>query len=98
VKLWPWIDALLTRFDLPPVRRSLSLRSAYALGAMCETLWKLTGRASEPPLTRFVALQLGTSHSYDMSPARRDFGYRELVSTEATVDALVGALDRSSHA
>lgn len=97
VKLWPWIDALLARFDLPPVRRSLSLRSAYALGATCETLWKLTGRASEPPLTRFVALQLGTSHSYDMAPAQRDFGYRELISTDATVDALVGALARPKH-
>jgi nucleoside-diphosphate-sugar epimerase len=88
VKLWPWIDALLARFDLAPVTRSLSLRSAYALGATLETLWKLSARRSEPPLTRFVALQLGRSHSYNMAPARRDFGYRELVSTEATVDAL----------
>jgi nucleoside-diphosphate-sugar epimerase len=89
VKLWPWIDALLARFQLPPVSRSLSLRGAYALGATLEALWKLTLRSSEPPLTRFVALQLGTSHSYDMAPARRDFGYSEVRSTEATVDALV---------
>lgn len=91
VKLWPWIDALLARFELPPVTRSLSLRSAYAIGAALEMLWKLSFRTSEPLLTRFVALQLGTSHSYDMTPASRDFGYREIVSTRATVDALVAA-------
>lgn len=96
VLLWPWIDELLARFDLAPVTRSLSLRNAYAIGAALEALWKLTLRSSEPPLTRFVALQLGTSHSYDMAPARRDFGYRELVSTAATVEALAHTHSHSS--
>ncbi len=46
-------------------------------------------------MTRFVALQLATSHSYDMEPAERDFGYRERVSMEEamqrTLDDLRGA-------
>jgi hypothetical protein len=29
----------------------------------------------EPPMTRFLAEQLSTTHWYDMAPARRDFGY-----------------------
>lgn len=92
VVLWDWIADLLARSGAPPVSRTLSLRSAYALGFACEAAWKLARRSSEPPLTRFVALQLGTSHSYDMEPARRDFGYREVVSTAAMTDAVVTAL------
>ena len=29
----------------------------------------------EPPMTRFLAAQLGTSHYFDITAARRDFGY-----------------------
>jgi nucleoside-diphosphate-sugar epimerase len=34
----------------------------------------------EPPITRFLAEQLATTHWYDMAPARRDFGYVPAVS------------------
>ena len=36
----------------------------------------------EPPMTRFVASQLSTSHWYDISAARRDLGYEPKVSVE----------------
>ena len=53
-----------------------------------EELLRLQG---EPPMTRFLAAQLARSHSYDMGPARRDFGYREIVSLEeATAEAVAG--------
>jgi len=94
VELWSWIGDLLKRAELPPIERSLSKPVAYALGATCEAAWKVARRQTEPPLTRFVASQLATSHSYDMEPARRDFGYREIVSTEQTVRAVVEALRR----
>jgi nucleoside-diphosphate-sugar epimerase len=32
-------------------------------------------------MTRFLAAQLGRSHYYDISRARRDFGYAPVVST-----------------
>lgn len=80
VELWPWIDDLLARLSLPRLERRLSARTAQAVGLACEALWRITGRASEPPLTRFVALQLSTTHTYDMGPARCDFGYRERVT------------------
>jgi nucleoside-diphosphate-sugar epimerase len=38
----------------------------------------LTG---EPRMTRFLALQLGRSHYFNISRARRDFGYVPRVST-----------------
>ena len=33
-------------------------------------------------MTRFVASQLSTSHYYDVSAARRDFGYEPIVSVD----------------
>ena len=85
VRLWSWIGELFEALDVPPVTRKISRRAAYGLGAALEALWNVLRRESDPPMTRFVALQLATEHSYDMAPAQRDFGYREKISmTDAT--------------
>jgi nucleoside-diphosphate-sugar epimerase len=92
VKLWDWINALFARLGLLPVSRHVPLRAAYAAGACLEAAWRLLRRPGEPPMTRFVALQLATSHTYDMEPARRDFGYVERVpladATRRAIDDL----------
>ncbi len=89
VKLWPWISDLLTRLGLAPPTRHISAGTAALLGAACELTWRTLGRRDDPPMTRFVAAQLSKSHSYDMQPARRDFGCRELVSLAQSMDAIV---------
>jgi nucleoside-diphosphate-sugar epimerase len=38
------------------------------------------GRTDEPRMTRFLAAQLATSHYFDISAAKRDFGYQPRVS------------------
>ena len=92
VLLWDWIGELLSRVGAPPIRKTLSRRSAYAVGALLEVLWRGLRLPGEPRMTRFVATQLATSHSYSMEPAREAFGYEELVSlddaTQRTVDWL----------
>lgn len=95
VKLWSWIDGLLRGLGLPPVTRRMPRGAAYAAGAACEFLWTIARRRSEPPMTRFVALQLATSHSYDMTPARRDFGFREALTIETATERLIAALRRT---
>jgi nucleoside-diphosphate-sugar epimerase len=82
VNCWQWIDEVLSLAGLPPVRKSLSLAGASRIGTLCEALWGLTGRLTEPPMTRFLAAQLATSHWFDISAARRDFGYEPRVTTE----------------
>lgn len=81
VNCWQWIDEILALVGLPPVRKSMSLKAAWRLGATCEGLWRLLGLRSEPPMTRFLAAQLATSHWFDISAARRDFDYEPRVST-----------------
>lgn len=75
VNCWNWINDILALAGLPPVKRRLPLPVAYAAGAMLEGLWTVLGRTDEPRMTRFLAAQLGTSHYFDISAAKRDFGY-----------------------
>ncbi|MEM7307537.1 MAG: NAD-dependent epimerase/dehydratase family protein [Planctomycetota bacterium] len=91
VRLWDWIGELFAAVGVPPVRRRIPAGVAYAAGAALEALWRLLGQESEPPMTRFVARQLATSHSYDLAPAKRDFGYRERVSLADATARVVAA-------
>ncbi|MBN2217590.1 MAG: NAD-dependent epimerase/dehydratase family protein [Pirellulales bacterium] len=86
VNCWDWVDRLLALSGLPPVRRAISLATARRWGAMLETAYRLLGIVREPPMTRFLAAQLGTSHYFDIGRARRDFGYRPTISTEEGLD------------
>jgi len=96
VNLWDWVDELFAALGLPPIKRRIPLFAARGLGALCELFWNLTKRQGEPPMTRFVALQLATSHSYDLTPAERDFGYTERVSMQAAMQRTLADLDRDS--
>jgi nucleoside-diphosphate-sugar epimerase len=49
---------------------------------MLEAAWSLFGLKGEPMMTRFLAAQLGTSHFYDLTAARRDLGYQLLVNDD----------------
>jgi nucleoside-diphosphate-sugar epimerase len=57
------------------------LRAARRAGLLCEASWSALQLRSEPPMTRFLATQLATSHWFDIAAARRDFGYSPRVST-----------------
>jgi nucleoside-diphosphate-sugar epimerase len=76
VSLWPWLNALLSRLDYPPIRLHLSLPMARTLGAGLEFLYRRLSLKGEPRLTRFLASELAQSHWYDISRAKRDLGYR----------------------
>jgi nucleoside-diphosphate-sugar epimerase len=94
VRLWEWIDDLLGRAGLPPVKKRLSAAAAWRVGALLETVWKLLWLPGEPPLTRFVASQLAQSHTYSVVRARRDFGYQPIVSFEEGMRRLEPELRR----
>jgi nucleoside-diphosphate-sugar epimerase len=81
VNCWKWIDEILALADLPPVQKTMSFKAAWRLGAACETVYRLMGLSSEPPMTRFLAAQLAKSHWFDIGAARRDLGYEPRVST-----------------
>jgi 2-alkyl-3-oxoalkanoate reductase len=81
VNCWDWINQILALAKLPPVTKRISYRAAYAAGAALEAAYWLLRRSDEPRMTRFLAAQLATSHWFDISRAKRDFGYEPRVST-----------------
>jgi nucleoside-diphosphate-sugar epimerase len=80
--LWEMVNRILAAVAIQPVTRSIPPKLAYAAGCICEGLWGLLHLSGEPPMTRFVAHELATSHWFDISAARRDFGYNPEVSIE----------------
>lgn len=73
------VNGLLAAVGAPLAEKTLPFRLAYAAGVVCEGLWTALPLRGEPPMTRFLAEQLVTTHWYDMGPALRDFGYRPVV-------------------
>jgi nucleoside-diphosphate-sugar epimerase len=85
------VNALLRAAGAPEVDKTLSFWAAYAIGAGCEGLWPLLRREDEPPMTRFLAEQLSTTHWYSMAPATRDFGYVPRVTIEEGLKRLAAS-------
>ena len=92
VKLWAFINRLLAGAGEKPVSRRISLRAAYWLGALLEGAWTLLRLKGEPPMTRFVAVELAKDHWFDVSAARRDLGLKPAVDTWAELDRLAATL------
>ncbi len=62
--------------------RHVPLHVALGAGSVVERLWALGRRTDEPPLTRFLAEQLGTAHWFDPRPARDDLGWSPQVGID----------------
>jgi nucleoside-diphosphate-sugar epimerase len=96
VNCWDWIDELLSLGGLAPVSRRVSISVAWTAGAVLEGLHAVLGLRAEPRMTRFLAAQLGRSHWFDISKARKDLRYDHPVTLEAGMRRL--AQDLSSAA
>jgi len=94
VNCWEWINEILVMAGLPPVEQSISQKAAWRIGAILEAVYRMLGKQDEPRMTRFLAAQLATSHYFDISAARRDFGYEPTVSTEEGMTRLGAWLKR----
>jgi 2-alkyl-3-oxoalkanoate reductase len=80
IPLWDMINHFLEAAGLAPVRRSVARPLAVAAAGLLELTYTATARTDEPPMTRFLARQLSTTHWFKIDAARRDLGYRPLVS------------------
>lgn len=80
VNLWNWVDEILALAGEPHLKKKISASAAYSIGAACEALYTALRIKSEPPMTRFLALQLSGTHYYSVAKAQRDFGYQSPVS------------------
>jgi len=86
------LNNILNCVDLPPVTKRVPSTVAYAAGATLEWVYKILNKKQEPIMTRFVAKQLSTSHYFDISAAKKDFGYMPLISIEEGMKLLKQSL------
>jgi len=96
VALWDWVNQLLTALGERPISQHISLRAASAVGATCETLWRLLPLSGEPPMTRFVAAELAKDHWFNITAAKRDLNYAPRVSMAKGTAELVEHLKRTA--
>ncbi|MEJ7747499.1 MAG: NAD-dependent epimerase/dehydratase family protein, partial [Luteimonas sp.] len=89
------VNGLLQAAGAPQVEKTIPFGVAYAVGVVCEGLWTVLPLRGEPPMTRFLAEQLSTTHWYDMAPAKRDFGYVPRVSIAEGLQRLRASLCRA---
>ncbi len=71
VNCWQWMNQILRFAGIPPVKKRISFKAAWRLGASLESLFRVARIHREPPMTRFLAAQLATSHYFDIRRARR---------------------------
>ena len=67
--------------------RHLSLALGIRFGSVIERLWPLM-RSSEPPITRFVAEQLGTAHWFDQRSVQQDLQWAPTVTIDEGFERL----------
>jgi len=88
VNCWSFINAVLGKLGLPPVEKKVSYPVAYAAGAMMEAVYSMIGAQSEPPMTRFLAMQLAMSHYFSIERAKKELGYVPKIGTEEGLERL----------
>ena len=90
VAIWPWLNQVLEELGDPTLQKKIPLSLAYAAGAIAELTWKVCSKTGEPPITRFVAVELAKDHFFDSSAAARDLNFKP---THAMEDALAQTIE-----
>ncbi len=85
---WEWINQILKTADVEPPKRKLSLKSAYRIGYAMELLYRALKLRSEPVMTRFIALQLGLDHYYNIDAAKRSLNYEPIKCRSASLQRI----------
>jgi nucleoside-diphosphate-sugar epimerase len=88
--LWRLVRHILQELKLPPPRWRISLSAALAAAGAMEQVARVTGR--EPMLTRYSALILARTQTYNIAAARRDLGYQPPVSLDEGIEQTLSAL------
>lgn len=68
---------------VPGPRFAVPRQVAFASGAAVETAWWVLRRTDDPPMTRFLARQLGTAHWFDLRESAQWLGWEPKVSLDA---------------
>lgn len=91
------VEGICAAAGVPFAPRDVSLPVARRIGSVIDRVWPRLGREDEPPLTRFLADQLGTAHWFDPRPARDDLAWMPHVSIDEGLRELADWFDRTGR-
>ena len=97
VDLWPWLNSILEGLGQPPLTQKIPLPLAYGIGALCEGAWNVLRRRTDPPITRFVAVELAKDHYFDIRKAQHVLGYRPRVPMNEALKLTIQDLIRRHY-
>lgn len=98
VRLWDFIEKVLRHAEAPLPDQNISLGMATFMGNVFENLWKIAGIYSpEPPVTRFVALNMGTDHWFSHAKAERELGFNPQISIDEGLSRLFSRRETYRH-
>lgn len=88
VNLWTFINNVLNNQGYGSINNKIPLKLAYCIGFIIEIGLKLLGLTHvHPPMSRFIALQLGKSHYFNHKKSLEDLGnYHQLSIREAILN------------
>jgi 2-alkyl-3-oxoalkanoate reductase len=93
VALWDVIKGVLRRLGIQAQLRRLPVSVALAMAGLMEAQARLVG--SEPLLTRYSVAVLARTQTYDITAARRDLQYRQIVSVAEGIDRTLADFERA---
>ncbi len=97
ITIGAFINRLLDTAGLPPVNKTMNADIALFAGWLFQNVYNLFNIHSEPVLTVFLAKQLSSSHWYDISAAKRDFGFAPSISIDEGMKRLKMWAEENSH-
>jgi nucleoside-diphosphate-sugar epimerase len=74
------VDRIVMAAGLEPPTMKVPYRAAKAGGTLVEQIWSRRATEDEPPMTGFLAEQLGTAHWFDQRETRQALGWTPTVS------------------
>ena len=96
VGVWEFMNELLEAAGVAPIQKSVSLKTALAVGWVFEKIHTLSGGRGDPRMSRWIVRQLTCARWFDISAARRDLRYEPRVSLEEGMRRLRVWLDEQA--
>lgn len=82
IPIFELINRILMSADAPLVSRSIPTWFAKLCGTLLEPFYLGLGITNEPPMTRFLAWELSSSHWFSIDAARRDLDFKPRISID----------------
>jgi nucleoside-diphosphate-sugar epimerase len=82
------LQRLCQAAGVSPPRGHLPYAAAFGAGAVLDAAWAVSRRRTTPPITRFLAQQLGTAHWFDQRRTREALGWAPRIDLDEGFDRL----------